>query len=96
MVLPFSGYYQDVLEVTYKPKAQPEKIDTFTANSVKRKLKGMITPSPVGIEFPFQGYLLLGLVNGQKKEYPTSRDQVANFLVVARERVREAKTKPRS
>ena len=79
------------MEVTYKPKAQPEKIDAFTANSVKRKLKGMNAPSPVGIEFPFQGYWVLGLVNGQKKEYPTARDAVANFLLVARERVRESK-----
>ncbi len=95
MVLPFSGYYQDVVEVTYKPRAQAEKIESFTVNSVKRKLKGIITPSPVGIEFPFQGYWVPGLVNGQKKEYPTARDAVANFVTMARERVRESKVRSR-
>jgi len=42
--------------------------------------------------YPIDGYLHLGLVNGSQKEYPTSKKDVSNFLTLAREKVRSSKS----
>ena len=42
-------------------------------------------------DYPIDGYLTLGLVNGSKKHYPTTKKAVANFLIIAREKVRSSK-----
>ncbi len=43
-------------------------------------------------EFPVDGFLALGLVNGSKKQYATTKNAVSNFLTLAREKVRAAKS----
>ena len=43
-------------------------------------------------DYPVEGYLTLSLVNSSKKEYPTTKNAVTNFISLARERVRNAKS----
>jgi len=85
-------HYRDVVEVTYVPGPQtvPGQENFFT-KVLKQQSARMITNTPQESEPPAEGYLVLGLVNGQRKEYPTGRDAVASFLTVARERVRVLK-----
>jgi SHS2 domain-containing protein len=42
-------------------------------------------------DYPVEGYLTLSLVNSSKKEYPTTKKAVTNFISLAREKVRNAK-----
>lgn len=42
-------------------------------------------------EYPVEGILTLSLVNASKKEYPTTKNNSASFIVLAREKVRLAK-----
>jgi hypothetical protein len=46
--------------------------------------------TPTG-KYPVDGYLIIKLVNGSKKEYPTTKKGATNFIDLAREKVREAK-----
>jgi hypothetical protein len=62
---------------------------------VELTYKPVETPSesiktPTG-EYPVAGYLIIKLVNGSKKEYPTTKKDATNFIDLAREKVREAK-----
>lgn len=42
-------------------------------------------------EIPIEGFLKLGLVNGSRKKYPSTKNSVAEFINLSREKVRENK-----
>ena len=80
--------------MAYKPNPNHSATkENGSVKSVKHRLKGVTEQSRTDTEIPIEGYLVLSLVNGQRKEYPTGRDAVENFLSVAREKVRRSKAR---
>lgn len=90
------SYVDSQSPVFHTNKPQDWTIEEFHYKDViefnyKPKESGTTTVKSAESNFPIDGYLHLGLVNGSKKEYPTSKKDVSNFLSLAREKVRATK-----
>jgi len=87
-------HYQDVVEVTYTASQETGRrsVDGYL-RLAKDKIKGAISSEGTPEHRQIEGYLVLSLVNGGNKYYPTTKTAAQNFLQVARENVREAKAR---
>jgi hypothetical protein len=84
-------HYQDVVEITYTASQQTTK-SVFSASRLRQR-----EPKPPAVtqrgEEQIEGFLVLSLVNGVVKQYPTTKNSAQGFLSVARGKVREAKAR---
>jgi len=87
-------HYQDVVEIKYNPRSYPPVSGkSISLDGIRGKLAQNDASNAPDEQLPVEGYLVLSLVNGEKKEYPAAKNTVTNFVQLAREKVRAAKTK---
>lgn len=91
------SYLDSDLPTFYVNQSQDWTIEEFHYKDVvefnyKPKESTSTTVKSTETNYPIDGYLHLGLVNGAQKEYPTSKKDVSNFLTLAREKVRSSKS----